>query len=145
MRQSRREMKLSEAWIRRNRQNFRQFLNETKFPDPVRLGTRGPELAYPEWLIMFIAVMAVKGKCKPYKAIYRMTQQYWGVIAEGLGLKPISERQLRDRLKKICHFPGKPAAFISQLFPGLEQEPGGERGQDDDQSQGACVASEAEA
>lgn len=145
MRQQKREMKLSEAWIRKTRQHFRRFLDETKFPDPVRLGSRGPELAYPEWLIMFIAVLAVKGKCKQYKAIHRMVSLYWSVIAEGLDLAPISERQLRDRLKKICHYPGNPAAFISQLFPGLEQEPGGQRGQDDDQSQGPRVASEAKA
>jgi hypothetical protein len=30
-----------------------------------------------------------------------MTQEYWNVISEGLNLEPISERQLRDCLKKI--------------------------------------------
>jgi len=43
------------------------------------------------------------------------------VIAEGLKITPISERQLRERLKKILHFPGKPAAFIFQLFPELDR------------------------
>ena len=47
--------------------------------------------------------------------------EYWHVIAQGLDLSPISKRQLRERLKKIIHFPGKPAAFIFQLFPELDQ------------------------
>jgi hypothetical protein len=45
-------------------------------------------------------------------------------LATGLNLEPISERQLRDRLKKICHHPGKPATFIFQLFPELEPRSG---------------------
>jgi hypothetical protein len=46
--------------------------------------------------------------------------KYWSVIAQGMDLTPISERQLRERLKKIRHFPGEPAAFIFQLFPEFE-------------------------
>jgi hypothetical protein len=46
-----------------------------------------------------------------------MTEKYWSVIADGLELSVISESQLRERLKKICHFPGKPAGFIFQIFP----------------------------
>ncbi|RPH47761.1 MAG: hypothetical protein EHM85_19020 [Desulfobacteraceae bacterium] len=76
---------------------------------------------YPEWLIMFIAVLSVKMKLKAYVQIHRMAVLYWEVIAKGLDLTPISERQLRERLKKILHFPGKPAAFIFQLFPELDQ------------------------
>ena len=113
--------KLSRPWIRQTREAFRKFLKETKFPHPARLGERGPELRYPEWLIMFIAVLSVKCKCKTYLAIHRMVTEYWGEIAEGLHLALISERQLRDRLKKICHFPRRPATFIFQLFPELEQ------------------------
>lgn len=116
--------KVSREWIRQTRQMFRQFLTDTRFPDPARLGARGPEFEYPEWVIMFIAILAVKCKCKNYLAIHRMVTEYWDEIAEGLKpkLKLISERQLRDRLKKICHFPGKPAAFIFQLFPEMEQK-----------------------
>ena len=69
---------------------------------------------------MFIAILSVKLKIKTYVKIHKMALQYWDSIAEGLDLTPISERQLRDRLKKIRHFPGKPAAFIFQLFPELE-------------------------
>ena len=113
--------KVSGVWIVQTRDDFRKFLRETKFPNPSRLGERGPELRYPEWLIMFIAILAVKCKCRTYLAIHRMVTEYWDDIAKGLNLKRISERQLRDRLKKICHQPRKPAAFIFQLFPEMEK------------------------
>ena len=116
----RKAQKISEKWILETRELFRDFLNETDFPDPDRLGERGPKFKYPEWLIMFIAVMSVKLKLKTYVQIHKMAMQYWNIIAKDLGLNPISERQLRDRLKKICHHPGKPATFIFQLFPELE-------------------------
>jgi hypothetical protein len=72
-----------------------------------------------KWLIMFIAILSVKLKVKTYLQIHKIALKYWDIIAEGLDLKPISERRLRDRFKKIRHQPGKPAAFIFQLFPGL--------------------------
>jgi hypothetical protein len=115
--------KISTQWIRETRTAFREFLDETDFPDPERLGERGPTFKYPEWLIMFIAILSVKLKIKTYIQIHKMTVTYWDLIAEGFNFKPISERQIRERLKKIRHFPGKPAAFISQLFPELEQRP----------------------
>jgi hypothetical protein len=120
--------KISKKWISETREDFRYFLDETNFPDPKRLGERGPEFKYPEWLIMFIAILAVKCKIKTYIGIHRMVMYYWETIAEGLDLKPISERQLRDRLKKICHYPGKPAAFIFQLFPELDETKDRKRG-----------------
>lgn len=113
--------KISNKWIQETRETFREFLTETDFPDPERMGERGPTFKYPEWLIMFIAVLSVKFKLKSYVQIHKMAAQYWDVIAEGLSLKPISERQLRDRLKKNCHHPRKPAAFIFQMFPELDQ------------------------
>jgi hypothetical protein len=70
---------------------------------------------------MFIAVLSVKAKAKTYLAIHRLTLQYWSILTRGLDEKvrkrPISERQLRDRLKKIRHQPRKPAVFIFQVFP----------------------------
>ena len=111
--------KISTRWIRETRDDFRAFLDETDFPDPQRLGERGPVFKYPEWLIMFIAILSVKLKIKSYVQIHKMAVKYWSVIAQGMDLSPISERQLRERLKKIRHFPGKPAAFIFQLFPEL--------------------------
>ena len=112
--------KISARWIRETRNDFRAFLDETNFPDPERLGERGPKFKYPEWLIMFIAILSVKLKLKSYVQIHKMAVRYWDIIAQDMALTPISEKQLRDRLKKIRHFPGKPAAFIFQLFPELE-------------------------
>ena len=109
--------KLNPAWIKDTRKYFLEFLELTNFPHPERNGMRGSQFEYPEWLIMFIAVLAVKCKEKTYLGIHRMTENYWSLIAEGLELPPISETQLRDRLKKICHEPGKPAGFIFQIFP----------------------------
>ena len=112
--------KISTRWIRETREAFRDFLDETNFPDPERLGERGPKFKYPEWLVMFIAILSVKLKVKSYVQIHKMAVKYWDIIAQDMDLSPISEKQLRDRLKKIRHFPGDPAAFIFQLFPELE-------------------------
>lgn len=110
------KVKLNPEWVKETRNHFKKFLKETKFPHPDRDGTRGSKFSYPEWLIMFIAILSVKCKEKTYLGIHRLTVEYWDLIAEGLRLKPLSERQLRDRLKKICHSPGKPATFIFQIF-----------------------------
>jgi len=113
--------KLNPQWIKENQDHFKKFLKVTKFPHPVRNGTRGSEFDYPEWLIMFIAVLSVKAKAKNYLAIHRLALRYWDIFTEGLDgrirKKPISERQLRDRLKKISHSPRRPAAFVFQVFP----------------------------
>jgi hypothetical protein len=117
---AKRSNKISTRWISETRDDFKAFLEETDFPAPDRIGERGPTFKYPEWLIMFIAILSVKMKIKAYVQIHKMVVKYWDAIAEGLDLTPISERQLRERLKKILHFPGKPAAFIFQLFPELD-------------------------
>lgn len=119
--------KISTRWISEARDEFRTFLQETDFPAPERIGERGPAFTYPEWLIMFIAILSVKMKIKTYVQIHKMAVKYWHIIAQGLDLTPISERQLRERLKKILHFPAKPAAFIFQLFPELDQREGHQR------------------
>lgn len=111
--------KLSREWILQTRADFRSFLDETKFPDPERMGSRGPSFHFPEWLIMFIAILAVKAKVKSYVGIHRLVGEYWNVISKGLRLKKISERQLRDRLKKIGHESGRTPGFILQLFSEL--------------------------
>jgi|SRR5581483_6747957 hypothetical protein len=99
-----------------------EFLRATHFAEPVRNGTRGSTFEYPESLIMFIAVLAVKTKVKTYQGIHRMVVQYWSLVTPDPDLPPISESQLRGRLKKIRHSPRKPAGFISQLFPATELE-----------------------
>ncbi len=115
-----RAKKLSPEWIHQTRRDFHSFLRETKFPNPTRLEERGPEFKYPEWLIMFIAILSVKCKLKSYLAIHRMAKEYWSAISQGLNLKLNSERQLRDRLKKSVISLRKPSAFIFQVFPELE-------------------------
>lgn len=109
--------KLNPQWIKQVLSYFKKFLKETRFPHPVRHGERGSKFTYPEWLIMFIAVLSVKCKTKSYLGIHRLSLKYWDIIAKGLNLKPISESNLRERLKKISHRPGKPAGFIFQIFP----------------------------
>lgn len=113
--------KLNPEWIVKTRDYFLDFLKVTEFPHPVRNGTRGSEFDYPEWLIIFIAILSVKCKVKTYLGIHAISVQYWDTIVQGTdvkkGLKPMSESNLRGRLKKICHQPRKPAAIIFQIFP----------------------------
>lgn len=109
--------KLNPEWVKETRDYFLDFLKVTKFPHPDNNGTRGSKFDYPEWMIMFIAVLSVKAKVKTYLGIHKLTCQYWSSIAEGTKLKPIAESTLRLRLKKICHTPRKPAMFIFQVFP----------------------------
>lgn len=113
--------KLNPQWVKETRDHFKRFLKETKFPHPERNGNRGSKFDYPEWLIMLIAVLSVKAKAKNYLAIHRLSTRYWDVLSAGLPrllqAKPISETQLRERLKKICHSPRNPAMFIFQIFP----------------------------
>jgi len=109
--------KLNPAWITRTRKYFLDFLKVTHFPHPERNGERGSKFSYPEWLIMFIALLSVKCKVKSYVGIHKLAMRYWETIAADLDLLPISESQLRDRLKKICHAPGRPATFIFHIFP----------------------------
>lgn len=49
---------------------------------------------------MFIAIVSVKLKVKSCLQIHKMAVKYWDIIAQGMDLSPISEKQLRDRLKK---------------------------------------------
>ena len=55
---------LNPEWVREARDDFRKFLNVTQCPHPVRNGTRGSTFNYPEWLIMFMAILAVKADAK---------------------------------------------------------------------------------
>jgi len=108
--------KLNPQWVKETCDYFLKFLKVTKFPHPERHGSRGSKFDYPEWLIMLIAILSVKAKVKSYLAMHRLAVQYWEILAKGLNQKPILERQLRDRLKKISHQPRKPAGFIFQIF-----------------------------
>ena len=48
---AKRAKKISSKWIEQTREYFRDFLDETDFPNPDRTGERGPKFQYPEWLI----------------------------------------------------------------------------------------------
>lgn len=112
--------KLNPEWVKHAKSEFDEFLHATHFPEPVRHGVRGSTFEYPESLIMFIAVLSVKAKVKTYQGIHRLVVQYWEHLTPDPQLAPISESQLRDRLKKIRHTPRTPAGFISQSFPAAE-------------------------
>ncbi len=109
--------KLNPHWVKAFARQWRAFLRETDFPEPVRNGERGSPFAYPESLIMLIAVLAVKCHVKTYLGIHRLACTYWAQLTPQPTLPPISESQLRERLKKIRHSPRTPAGFISHFFP----------------------------
>lgn len=134
--------KLNPHWIQATRTYFRSFLTTTNFPEIKRHGSKGDTFHYPEWLILFIAVLAVKTKTKSYVGLHRLTTMYWPFIAKGLSLQPISERQLRDRLKKISYQPGETPAFVVPVFPpSFFEEDDGECRQNDGPSKRAALAS----
>ena len=110
--------KLSRKWVRQTRRYFLQFLHATRFPSVERHGQRGKTFEYPEWLIMLIGVVAVKCKEQTYLGIHRMTCRCWKALCgRQVQLPPISESQLRERLKKISFQPGSGAGYIQQIFP----------------------------
>lgn len=64
---------ISAPWVRETRKYFLEFLRATKFPEFRAQRERGPEVEYPEWLIMLIGVLAVKSKEKTYVGIHRLS------------------------------------------------------------------------
>jgi len=117
MQESRTEGMVSKEWIQATRTHVLDFLHTTGFPALPRHGERGLLCAYPEWLIMLIGVLAVKCKEKTYVGIHRLSTRYWQELCGQDGtLPPISESQLRERLKKICFKPGTGAGYIYQIF-----------------------------
>jgi len=109
---------VSERWIRETREYFLEFLRATNFPEFAEQGGRGPEVEYPEWLIMLIGVVAVKSKEKTYVGIHRLSTRYWKELCgKEVRAAPISESRLRARLKKICFEPGTGAGYMYQIFP----------------------------
>jgi hypothetical protein len=109
---------ISKEWVSETREYFLEFLRLTRFPGVTRHGEHGFLSDYPEWLIMLIGVLAVKCKEKTYVGIHRLSTHYWKELCgEEVKLPPISEKQLRERLKKICFQPGVGAGYIQQIFP----------------------------
>lgn len=118
MQKSRTGSMISEQWVRETREYFLEFLRATNFPEFSVHCERGPEVEYPEWLIMLIGVLAVKCKEKSYIGIHRLSQRYWKELCgKDVRAKPISESRLRARLKKICFVPGTGAGYMYQIFP----------------------------
>lgn len=118
MKKSRTGSMLSRDWVEKTRHYFLHFLRETHFPEFVRHGEHGLRFAYPEWLIMLIGVLAIKCKIKTYVGIHRLSTQYWQELCgDEVKAPPISESDLRRRLKKICFQPGVGAGYIYQIFP----------------------------
>jgi len=112
------ESMISKQWVKQTREYFLTFLRETHFPEFEQSGERGATVRYPEWLIMLIGVLAVKCKEKTYLGIHRLALTYWPELCgRQVHAPPISERQLRTRLKKICFVPGSGAGYIQQIFP----------------------------
>ena len=117
MKKSRTGSMVSQEWVQAPRTYFLDFLHTTRFPELPRHGERGLMYAYPEWLIMLIGVLAVKCKEKTYVGIHRVSTRYWqDLCGHEVTLPPISESQLRERLKKICFEPGTGAGYIYQIF-----------------------------
>lgn len=109
---------VSKQWISETRKYFLDFLRATHFSEFVPPGDRGPEVEYPEWLIMLIGVVAVKSKEKTYVGIHRLSVRYWKELSgKEVTALPISESRLRARLKKICFEPGAGAGYVYQIFP----------------------------
>ena len=110
--------KLSRKWVRQTRKYFLQFLHTTCFPSIERHGQRGQTFVYPEWLIMLIGILAVKCKEPTYLGIHRMTGRFWkDLCGRQLRVPPISESQLRERLKKIGYQLGTAPGYVVQIFP----------------------------
>lgn len=108
--------KLNPDWITETRQDFLDFLELTKFPHLVRDGTRGSRFDYPEWLIMFIAVLAVKCREKTYQGIHRMVAKYWSEISHGLDLEVMRGDADAPPLKKNLPRASKTSRFHISNF-----------------------------
>ena len=118
MPESRTGSMVSKQWGKETRNYFLDFLRETHFPEFTSHEGRGSPVADPEWLIMLIGVVAVKGKEKSYVGIHRLSTRYWQALCgKEVQAPPISARQLGERLKKIRFMPGSGAGYMQQIFP----------------------------
>jgi hypothetical protein len=109
---------ISKRWVKQTRAYFLKFLLETKFPELDRHAERDEAFHYPQWLIMLIGVLAVKSQEKTYLGIHRLSTRFWNERCGGqLKAPPISESQLRERLKEISFQAGSGAGSRHQIFP----------------------------
>ena len=90
--------KLNPKWVKRFARQWRAFLRDTDFPEPARNGERGSRFAYPESLIMLIAVLAVKCKIRSYLGIHRLAVTYWTHLTPTPALPPMSDASISPKL-----------------------------------------------
>jgi hypothetical protein len=125
--------KRSRKGVRQTRRQFLQFLHATRFPSVERHGQRGKTFEDPAWLIMLIGRLAVKCTEPTDLGIHRMTCRCWKALGGRQGpLPPISESQLRERLKNIGFQPGTPPGDVFQIFPAGDLEDRDEWRSDDE-------------
>ena len=109
---------ISKRWVKQTRAYFLKFLRATKFPELDRHAERDEACHYPEGLIMWIGVLAVKSQETTSLGIHRLSPRFWNALCGGqLKAPPISESQLRERFKKIRFQPGSGAGYMHQIFP----------------------------
>jgi hypothetical protein len=110
--------KVSPTWVRQTRTYVLQFLRATRFPPVERHGRRGQRCAYPERLIMLIGILAVRCTEQGSLGIHRMSCRFWKELCgRQVRLPPISESQLRERLKKMGYQRGTAPGYVFQIFP----------------------------
>ena len=98
MPESRTGSMVSQQWVKETRQYFLNFLRETHFPEFTSHEGRGSPVAYPEWLIRLIGVVAVTCKEKSYGGLHRLSPRYWQELGgKEVHAPPIAASQLRER------------------------------------------------
>jgi hypothetical protein len=75
MQENRTGSMVAKQWIKETGEYFLDFLRATNFPELSRQGERGSAVEYPEWLIMLLGVVAVKGKEKTYVGSQRLSRR----------------------------------------------------------------------
>lgn len=125
--------RLSRTGVRQTRRYFLTFLHATRFPLLERHGPRGQTFVYPEGLIMLIGVLAVTCQEPTSLGMPRLTCRFWKELGgRQLSLPPISESQLRARLKNIGYQFGNTPGDVRHIFPPEYCHEGGQRRQDDE-------------
>ena len=106
MQERRTESMVSKQWIRETRKYFLDFLRATNFPEFAHTGERGPEVEYPEWVILLMGVVAVKqGEDLRGDSPAEHTLRERAVWERSPGGAPLGE-SLASALKKIGFPPG---------------------------------------
>jgi len=131
------------TWVRQSRDDFLEFLPATQCPPSDRHGQRGKTFEYPEWLIMLMGILAVKGTEPTVLGLQRMPGRFWTELCgRQVKVPPISESPLRARLKKIGDQLGNPPGDVWQIVPAADLGDSGQWRYDAEQRSGAGLAQE---